>query len=221
MKKKKISRETITEAALAILQMNGLSHVTMRNVAGELKVKAPALYWYIKNKQELLQLLAEHISSQIEFPVRMKEWEEEIILLSLEIRRALLSVPDGAEIMMNTLPISNKRLYLIDKTLEIFHRAKFPEHKIFLSVTLINTYVTSFVLDEHKQQNLLDEIGAEEVYNQFTKAITSLPRSEVPYLYDHMLSPKAKINDEESFLAGLQMILSGIKAEMENDESVF
>ncbi len=218
MEKKKISREIITEAALGILHEKGLSHVTMRNVAGKLKVKAPALYWYIKNKQELLQLLAEHISTQIKFPSQKQYWEEEIVFLSLEIRRVLLSVPDGAEIMMNTLPVSNNRLSLIDKTLEIFHRATFPEHKIFLNVTLLNTYVTSFVLDEHKQQNMLDEIGTEEVQKQFSEAITSMPKSEVPHLYKHLLSPRAKINDEESFLAGLRIILNGMKAELEMDK---
>lgn len=217
MTKKNVNKETITEAALEILHEKGLSHVSMRNLATKLNVKAPALYWYIKNKQELLQLLSEHISSQIKFPDQIDDWEEEIILLSLENRRVLLSIPDGAEIMMDTLPISTKRLYLINKTLEIFHRANFSEDKILLTVTLINNYVTSYVLDEHKQKKMLDEVGAEQVFKLFTEAITSISKDAIPYVYHHMLSLEGKINNEDNFFAGLRLIIKGIKAELETD----
>lgn len=217
MAKKNINKETITEAALELLHEKGLSHVSMRNLAAKLNVKAPALYWYIKNKQELLQLLAEYISTQIIFPDQNDDWEEEIILLSLENRRVMLSIPDGAEIMMDTLPISTKRLFLINKTLEIFHRANFPENKILLTATLINNYVTSYVLDEHKQQKMLDEVGTEEVFKLFTEAITSISKDSIPYVYHHMLSLEGKINDEDNFFAGLQLIIKGIKTELESD----
>lgn len=211
MAKKLINKESITEAALSILHEKGLAHLTMRNLAAKLKVKAPALYWYIKNKQEIFQLLSEYISSQIEFPEPSKDWEEEMTLLSLASRRAMLMVPDGAEIMMDTLPISTKRLHLINKAFEIFDRANFPEDKIFLNITLINSYVTSFVLDEQKQQKMIDDMGKEDIVKQFRGAITAIPEETVPYLYQYMLSPKAKVNDEKSFLDGLRIILKGIK----------
>ncbi|ALC83538.1 MULTISPECIES: TetR/AcrR family transcriptional regulator C-terminal domain-containing protein [Bacillus] len=215
MAKNKINKEIITEAALSILHEKGLANLTMRNLAANLKVKAPALYWYIKSKQEILQLLSEYISSQIEYPEESKDWEEEMTLLSLASRRAMLSVPDGAEIMMDTLPVSKKRLHLINKAFEIFHRANFPEDKIFLSAILINSYVTSFVLDEQKQKKMIDEMGKEEIVNQFKGAITAIPEDNIPHVYRYMLTPKTKLNDEESFLAGLRIILKGIKAEMD------
>ncbi|WP_040205710.1 TetR/AcrR family transcriptional regulator C-terminal domain-containing protein [Neobacillus jeddahensis] len=212
--KKNVNKETITEAALEILHEKGLAQLTMRNVAAKLNVKAPALYWYIKNKHELLQLIAEHISSLINFPKQQENWEDEIILLSIENRRAMLSIPNGAEIMMETLPVSTKRLYAIDQTMEIFHRAQFPEDVIFFAVTLINSYVTSFVLDEQKQERMLTEMGEEEVYKQFTDAIMAIPKDAIPYVHHHLLYRKGKVNDEENFLAGLRIILQGIKAEI-------
>ncbi|MFB6467311.1 TetR/AcrR family transcriptional regulator C-terminal domain-containing protein [Cytobacillus sp. Hz8] len=214
MTKKSVNKETITEAALEILEEKGLSHLTMRNVAKKLDVKAPALYWYIKNKQELLQLIAEHICNQIQLPQQKDNWVEEIILLSIEIRRILLAIPDGAEIMMDTLPITEKRLYLINGTLGIFHRAHFTDEQAFLATTLVDSYVTSFVLDEQKQQKMLREIGYEEVKKQFFEAITAIPKKAIPFVYHHMLSPKSKVNDEESFLKGLNMIIAGMKAQL-------
>jgi len=213
---KNVNKETITAAALDILHEKGLSHVTMRNVAAKLEVKAPALYWYIKDKQELLQLIAEHISTLITFPEPKENWEEEIVLLAMENRQVLLSIPDGAKIMMDTLPITDKRLTLINKTLEIFHRAHFPEDKIFYAATLISSYVTSFVLDEQTQEKMLEEMGVEEVYKQFTHAIMSIPKEVIPYVHHHMLYRKGKPNDEENFLIGLKIIIKGISAEIVN-----
>ncbi|MFF2755565.1 TetR/AcrR family transcriptional regulator C-terminal domain-containing protein [Psychrobacillus sp. NPDC058041] len=214
MTKKKVNKESIIEVALELLHEKGLSQLTMRNIAAKLHVQAPALYWYIKNKQELLQLLSEHISSQIKFPSPTDNWEEEVILLSLELRSVMLSISDGAEIMMDTLPTTPMRLHLINKTLEIFHRANFPEDKVFLTVSLINNYVTSYALDEQKQKRMVEKIGLEEIGKQFSKAITSITREEIPYVYKHILSPKGKMNDEHNFLAGLQIIIKGIKEQI-------
>lgn len=214
MTSKNVSKETITAVALDILHEKGLSHVTMRNVAAKLEVKAPALYWYIKNKQELLQLIAEHISMLITFPEPKGNWEEEIVLLAIENRRALLSIPDGAKIMMDTLPITTNRLSLINKTLEVFHRANFPEDKVFYAATMVSSYVTSFVLDEQTQEKMLEEMGEEEVYKQFTQAIMSIPKEAIPYVHHHMLYRKGKLNDEDNFLIGLKMIIKGIATEV-------
>ncbi|MFT8321587.1 MAG: TetR/AcrR family transcriptional regulator [Bacillus sp. (in: firmicutes)] len=215
MAKKKINKETITEAALEILQEKGLAYLSMRNVAAKLKIQAPALYWYIKNKQELLQLIAEYLSSQMTFPDPSKDWIEEVTLLALETRRVLLSIPDGAEIMMDTLPITKKRLVIINQTLALFHRANFPEDIIFQSAISFNNYVTAYVLDEQKQLKMLDEIGEESIQRQFSESISGIAREEVPFVYQYMLSQKGIINNEENFIVGLRILLQGIKAEIE------
>ena len=56
-----LTRERITEAALAILAKYGLADVSMRRVATSLSVAPGALYWHISNKQELIASMAEEI----------------------------------------------------------------------------------------------------------------------------------------------------------------
>ncbi|MCT2344839.1 TetR/AcrR family transcriptional regulator C-terminal domain-containing protein [Niallia taxi] len=211
MQKKNVSKEAIINAALEILREQGLSHVTMRNVAARLKIKAPALYWYIKNKQELLELLGEYIACQFTFPKECSSWEEEVELFSLELRRVLLSVPDGAEIMMVTLPVTKQRLLLINRTFAIFHRSGLREDKIFQAVNFINTYVTSYVLDEQKQQRMLEEIGFEAVQDKFSEAIAALSKAEAPYIYHHFLSPNEGLKSSNDFLSGLKVIIKGLQ----------
>jgi len=216
--KKNVSKKAITEAALEILHEKGIAALTMRNIAAKLKVQAPALYWYIKNKQELLQLIGEYISSQIIFPKKKNNWQEEMTELALEIRKVLLSVPNGAEIMMDTLPITKNRLQLINKTFEIFYRAQFPEHKIFTAVLAINNYVTTYVLDEQRQLQMVKMMGEEEIHKQFSAAIRQMPADEIPYVYRHMLKQEGIINTETNFLAGLTIILKGIEGGIKEEK---
>lgn len=90
-----LTRERITEAALAILGEYGLADVSMRRVANTLGVAPGALYWHIANKQELIGFMAEAIvqplvDGVVPDPAR----------LSSELREALLSVRDGAEVVV-------------------------------------------------------------------------------------------------------------------------
>lgn len=214
MAKKNVNKESITAAALEILHEKGIVALTMRNIAAKLEVQAPALYWYIKNKQELLQMIGEYISSQIAFPKQSNDWQEEMTELAFAIRNVLLSIPNGAEIMMDTLPITKKRLHLINRTFEIFYRAQFPEHKVFQYVLAINNYITTFVLDEQRQLQMVKTIGVEVIHKQFFESISQISEEEIPYVYRHMLKQKGAINNEANFLAGLNIILMGIKGEI-------
>jgi AcrR family transcriptional regulator len=53
-----LSRQEIARAGLRLLNEVGLNGLTLRLIADELGVKAPALYWHMKNKQELLDEMA-------------------------------------------------------------------------------------------------------------------------------------------------------------------
>ncbi|HSH03232.1 MAG TPA: WHG domain-containing protein [Anaerolineae bacterium] len=57
-----IDREQIVSTARELLVAHGIEAVTLRRVAGVLGVKAPSLYRYIKNKNELLVAINEATS---------------------------------------------------------------------------------------------------------------------------------------------------------------
>ncbi|MGW5823017.1 TetR family transcriptional regulator, partial [Streptomyces noursei] len=57
----RIDRKLVVETALRLLNEGGLDGLTLRRIAKELDVQAPALYWHFKNKQELLDEMATEI----------------------------------------------------------------------------------------------------------------------------------------------------------------
>lgn len=62
----KLSKDTIIAAAFSLLEKSPtLEQLSMRKVAKQLGVQAPAIYWYFKNKQALLQSMAEAIEEAL------------------------------------------------------------------------------------------------------------------------------------------------------------
>lgn len=57
----RLSKATVVQRALALADAGGLDALTIRRLAQELGVTPMALYWHFKNKDELLQGIADHV----------------------------------------------------------------------------------------------------------------------------------------------------------------
>ena len=60
-----LTRDAIVDAALALLDREGLSGLSMRKLAQELGAGAASLYWHVGNKEELLSLLLDRIVGEL------------------------------------------------------------------------------------------------------------------------------------------------------------
>ena len=121
----KLTSEAIARAALHALNDVGLDGLTMRVLAKELGVQAPTLYWHFKNKQELLDAMADLLAAEtaegLEAPRRDEAWQEWIVALAVRNRRALLRYRDGARVAAGAYssnPAVARTIELILRTLQ-------------------------------------------------------------------------------------------------------
>lgn len=93
-----LSRERIVEAALRIVDTEGMDALSMRRVGQELGTGAASLYAHVGSKEELVELVLDLAYADIELeeadPAR---WEEQIKGLLRRSREALLSHRDLAK----------------------------------------------------------------------------------------------------------------------------
>ncbi len=54
-----VTRDDVVQTAIQLLQEVGLDWPTLRRLATELGISAPTLYWHVKDKRELLDLMSE------------------------------------------------------------------------------------------------------------------------------------------------------------------
>ncbi len=101
-----ISREAATQAALAIVDEEGLNALSLERLATRLGVKAPSLYYYFKDKAEILASVARLVMVGAETPsdVRNGDWAEYMVRQAVEFRRAVLSHVNAAPLLLEYMP---------------------------------------------------------------------------------------------------------------------
>jgi AcrR family transcriptional regulator len=63
-----LSREQIVGAAIELLDAEGLDGLSMRRLGARLGAGATSVYWYVTNKDELLELAVDEIMGEVEVP---------------------------------------------------------------------------------------------------------------------------------------------------------
>lgn len=98
-----LTREQVVGTAVSVLRDFGLADLSMRRLARELDVQVGALYWHVKNKQELLVDVAAQLLGDIRVDVLASREggaaRDAVVQLATAIRSALVAVPDSAEVI--------------------------------------------------------------------------------------------------------------------------
>ena len=71
-----LTRERVIEAAMRIMDEEGLDAVSMRRVAREVGVEAMSLYHHVEDKEDLLDGICEHVMAEFDFPEPVDDWAE-------------------------------------------------------------------------------------------------------------------------------------------------
>ena len=89
-----LGRAEIVRAAMDIADAEGLEAVSMRRIAASLGFGATSLYWYVKSKEELFQLMFDAYIGEDEVPPQTSDgWREYAKQLAIEARVAMRRHP--------------------------------------------------------------------------------------------------------------------------------
>lgn len=95
-----LSRTVIAETALAVLDERGEEALTLREVARGLDVKASSLYNHVRSKSEILDLVTELISAEVDLSLLHDEdWREALRGFAGVYRKAFLAHPNAAAVI--------------------------------------------------------------------------------------------------------------------------
>lgn len=97
----------MARTALKLLNETGLEGLTLRAIAKELDVKAPALYWHFKDKQALLDEMATEMLRRMSEELAAgavpgAAWPDALAAAMRGLRRHLLMYRDGAKVYSGT-----------------------------------------------------------------------------------------------------------------------
>ncbi len=95
-----LTRERLVAAALALINEEGLEGLSMRALAERLDVKAASLYWHVRDRQELFELLAEEIFETIPRSRRGGDWRRGVLASVEALRRRVAAQKDADRILL-------------------------------------------------------------------------------------------------------------------------
>ena len=109
-----LSIERIVAAAFRQLEADGLDGLTMRRLAAALGVQAPALYWHVGDKAELLGLMARDIYAAAYAGVTgAASWREWLRSFGEALRRSLAAHRDGVRLCATARPPAHSEELLV------------------------------------------------------------------------------------------------------------
>ncbi|MFG1626594.1 TetR/AcrR family transcriptional regulator C-terminal domain-containing protein [Kribbella sp. NPDC049227] len=208
----KLDAGAIATAALGLLDDTGVDGLTMRKVAAELGVQAPALYWHVKNKQELLDAMARVLFVSavdgVEAPRRGTQWQDWLIELAGRLRAALLRYRDGARVLAGTNVSDDSMWRVTELTLRTLEDAGFPMRDAVRIFPILLHYTIGFVLEEQAQTGVAYPDGNPYNPEQITRAVDS---DRYP-LTARMVGDLFTADPDAEFDHGLRIILAGVQA---------
>ncbi|WP_236572161.1 MULTISPECIES: TetR/AcrR family transcriptional regulator [unclassified Nocardiopsis] len=150
-----LTRRAIAAAALAVIDEEGTATLTLREVARRLEVKASSLYNHVRSKDEILDLVTELISSDLDLSaLDRNDWREGLRSCASGYRRAFLAHPNAtAEIARRSVETPTSLRYYT-RAVESLTAAGWPPERaleIVISVdyivmgSIVSPFSTGFV----------------------------------------------------------------------------
>ncbi|MFE7129908.1 TetR/AcrR family transcriptional regulator C-terminal domain-containing protein [Streptomyces sp. NPDC057638] len=102
-----LSRERIVDAAVALLDEEGMDRLTMRRLGERLGAGATTLYWHVDTKDDVIDLAVDAIFAEAPLPAAggVGAWREDVVALLSGCRAMLLRHPWSAALPLRRRPM--------------------------------------------------------------------------------------------------------------------
>jgi AcrR family transcriptional regulator len=208
-----ITRQAIIDAALAVLDREGMDGLSMRRVGEELGTGAASLYWHVRNKEELLQLLFERVTDEIELPdPDPATWQEQLRELAWQLLAVMRRHRDVGQISLGRIPSGSTMARMTEWMFELLQPVGIPDRVIAYLGDVVGLYIGAFAFEE--SLGLASPTGEELSPNQ----IVEMLRGYVASLPDERF-PRTKANadllfsgaPDERFGFAIDLLLRGLE----------
>ncbi|MFE9439587.1 TetR/AcrR family transcriptional regulator [Streptomyces sp. NPDC006602] len=155
-----LDRRRVADTALKLLNEVGLDGLSLRAIAKELDVKAPALYWHFKDKQALLDEMATEMYRRMVAQAALDPgdtWQERLLRSNRGLRASLLCFRDGARVFSGSRFTGLVHVEQMEETLRLFTAAGFTLTQAVRATSTTYLYTLGFVTEEQSVQPLPGE----------------------------------------------------------------
>lgn len=208
-----LTREQIVEAATRLADAEGLDALSMRRLGKELGSGATSLYWHIRNKDQLQDLMLDALIGEVSAEVAPWEgWRNGLTEMARALRRVLIRHRNIAPLLGERPTLGPHALDAADKVMGILRDAGFDVRATSLASGALINYASGFALFESRSPGgAADSPERKEMDAAIMAYFRALPAERYPNL---LAVASQDITEDEQFEYGLERILDGFEADL-------
>jgi AcrR family transcriptional regulator len=196
-----LTDDQLVAAALAVVDRDGLSALTMRAVARELGVATMGLYRYVADRQALEMLVVDHVFRSVDLALPDAGWQERVRVLLDRMRVAVARHPAVVPLVLRHRQAAPGSLRLIEAMLAVLTDGGFDGTDRVLAQRTLIGHLLGFLQNEHFAA--LSGPG--------TIVMSELSPDEYPLL-TRTAADARSVSPDEEFRRGLDIVLRGLAA---------
>jgi AcrR family transcriptional regulator len=214
------SRARIAEAAVKIADADGIDAASMRRVAAEIGSRATSLYRYVRNKDELLDLMVELAMGETQPPARSGDWRADLALIAHHTRAVIKRHPWMIAISAFRPTLGPNSLASMEATLRALDGHGLDIDAMLVIANTLSTFARGYAAGEiaEQQAEARSGLGRErwmETQGQYVEMIRG--SGQFPLfmrVVDDAKAPHDPHLMQQGFEQGLQCLLDGIAARL-------
>src|SRR5918992_1029895 len=215
-----LSKERVLHAAVALAARDGIESLTMRKLADGLGVGAMSLYYYVPNKEQLIDGMVDIVFGEIEPPSTDVDWKTAMRRRAISTRDALNRNRWAVGLMEGRTRPGPASLRLREAILRCLREAGFSIEMTIQAYSVQDAYIYGFALQE-KSIPFDDAEGAAAVagaqYREYDELEEERQLGELadafPYLAEVVAGHVAKVGYDftTAFEYGLDLVLDALE----------
>jgi TetR/AcrR family tetracycline transcriptional repressor len=199
---------------LALTDAEGLEGLTVRRLAQRLGVTPMALYWHFKNKDELLDAVADRIWSLVDNEVDTAlPWSAQLRTIMERLVAVLRAHPAASSLVMTAQPYAAEACFgTMEAALRILAEAGFtPAEGAALCRHGLRTATMLSIGDAGLTPKQTPE-EAEEFLRHKRIALETLPQNRFPHVVEAASALAAPDDATDYFDFGVDLFIAGVEA---------
>ncbi|GAA4611878.1 TetR family transcriptional regulator ActII [Actinoallomurus liliacearum] len=213
-----LTREAILDAALRVLDREGLEGLSMRRVSDELGTGPASIYGHVRNKDELLQLLHERVTDEIRLPEPdPSRWYEQLEELAGQMRGLMNHHRDIARISLGRIPSGPTIARFTEWLFQLLTPVGIPDQTIAYLGDVFGLYVGAFAFEEGLgvASPIGEDLPPDQIMDMFRGYLQSLPADRFPHVH-RMADALFDTDFDARFTFGIDLLLRGLRTYAED-----
>jgi TetR/AcrR family tetracycline transcriptional repressor len=207
----RLSRDALAAGALALADREGIDAVTIRRLAADHSVTPMALYWHFKDKDAVLDGIAERIFADVVLPNETDAaWDAQLRAVLDAVLAAVRPHPLAADLLAPRVMASEAGLVLSERAIALLRAGGFSASQASQTAAFLLCSIVTLVTSEPGSKGHAG-VDADADYREKRAKLDSLDPKRFPRLLESA-EFFLHCDDEDAYFSnGMDFLLAGTR----------